>query len=50
MPMSIAVGTALVVGFLTGLTAFKIKVRWCPRCGTTTTRHAPGLNQGRYRA
>ena len=25
-----------LVGFFAGLFAFKIKSRWCPRCGTTT--------------
>lgn len=50
MLLSIAVVTALVSGFLTGLLSFKVKTRWCWRCGTTTSRHVPGgLNQGRYR-
>jgi hypothetical protein len=30
-----AVVAALVVGFLGGLLSFKVKQRWCPRCGTT---------------
>jgi hypothetical protein len=30
-----AVVAALVLGFLAGLLSFKIKVRWCPRCGAT---------------
>lgn len=29
------VGTA-VLGFCAGVLSFKIKNRWCPRCGTTT--------------
>jgi hypothetical protein len=32
-----AVLSALVVGYLAGLWSFKIKIRWCPRCGATTT-------------
>lgn len=31
-----AVLSALVVGFLAGLLAFKVKSRWCPQCGATT--------------
>lgn len=26
----------LVPGFLLGLLAFRVKSRWCPRCGETT--------------
>lgn len=33
---------ALVVGYLTGLWSFKVKNRWCPRCGATT--YAVGLD------
>jgi hypothetical protein len=32
-------------GFLAGLFAFKVKSRWCPRCGTTTSELA-----GQHRA
>lgn len=32
-----AVIAALTLGFLAGLLSFKIKNRWCPRCGATTT-------------
>lgn len=32
-----AVISALLVGCLAGLLSFKIKARWCPRCGATTT-------------
>jgi hypothetical protein len=28
--------TALVIGFLADLLAFRIKSRWCPNCGATT--------------
>jgi hypothetical protein len=27
---------ALVIGFLAGLLAFKVKSRWCPQCGSPT--------------
>lgn len=33
----LAVVAALVVGFLAGLLTFKVKARWCPECGATTT-------------
>lgn len=41
--MILATITALSVGFLAGLWAFKVKSRWCPRCGslTTETPHPP---------
>jgi hypothetical protein len=29
--------SALLVGFLAGLLAFKVKGRWCPHCGATTS-------------
>ncbi|MFC7276038.1 hypothetical protein ACFQS1_18755 [Paractinoplanes rhizophilus] len=32
-----AVTSALVVGYLAGLLSFKVKARWCPRCGATTS-------------
>ena len=32
-----AVLAALVLGYLSGLWSFKVKSRWCPRCGTTTS-------------
>ncbi|MCW2637703.1 MAG: hypothetical protein JWP76_9 [Dactylosporangium sp.] len=31
-----AVVAALVLGFLTGMLAFRVKSRWCPECGATT--------------
>ena len=31
-----AVIAALMLDFLAGLLAFRVKSRWCPRCGTTT--------------
>jgi len=27
---------ALLLGFLAGLLAFKVRTRWCPECGATT--------------
>lgn len=35
--MLAAVVAALVIGFLAGLWAFKIKSRWCPQCGSMTS-------------
>ena len=35
--MVTTVAAALVVGFLGGLLSFKVKLRWCRRCGTTLT-------------
>ena len=32
-----AVVAALLVGFLAGLLSFKVKDRWCPHCGATTS-------------
>ncbi|WFE51179.1 hypothetical protein [Micromonospora sp. WMMD1155] len=28
--------SALMVGYVAGLLSFKVKDRWCPRCGSTT--------------
>jgi hypothetical protein len=33
----LAVGPALVVGFLAGLFSFRVKARWCPACGAILT-------------
>jgi hypothetical protein len=50
MLLFIAVVTALVCGFLAGLLSFRVKTRWCWRCGTTTSPHLPtGPNRGRFR-
>jgi hypothetical protein len=35
-----AVISALLVGYLAGLLSFKIKDRWCPHCGATTSELA----------
>ncbi|BCL16056.1 hypothetical protein [Micromonospora sagamiensis] len=32
----LSVLSGLTVGFLAGLFAFKVKSRWCPRCGSYT--------------
>ncbi|WP_328347341.1 hypothetical protein [Micromonospora sp. NBC_00421] len=40
--LSIVFG-GLVPGFLLGLLAFRVKSRWCPRCGGSThTMSVPG--------
>ncbi len=33
--------SAVVLGFLAGLFAFKVKSRWCPRCGEHTHTMPP---------
>lgn len=40
--IAIATAAALAVGFLSGLWAFKVKNRWCPRCGAFTTAEVQG--------
>jgi hypothetical protein len=35
-----AVFAALVVGYVAGLWSFKVKDRWCPRCGASTNELA----------
>jgi hypothetical protein len=32
-----AVASALVLGYLAGLLSFRVRSRWCPECGATTT-------------
>ncbi|WP_189042604.1 hypothetical protein [Micromonospora sonchi] len=41
--VSVVLG-GLVPGFLAGLFAFRVKSRWCPRCGEST--HAAPPVQG----
>lgn len=46
--MGVAVGS-LATGFVAGLCLFKVKSRWCPRCGRLTTdaiRGNEGVNDG----
>ncbi len=31
----------ILLGFLLGLLAFKVKSRWCPRCGESTHTMPP---------
>ncbi|MFG1777009.1 hypothetical protein ACGFIR_21585 [Micromonospora sp. NPDC049051] len=38
--LSIVFG-GLMPGFLLGLVAFKVKSRWCPRCGESTEAMRP---------
>jgi hypothetical protein len=35
-----AILAALTVGYLGGLWSFKVKDRWCPHCGATTSELA----------
>ncbi|MDG4815534.1 hypothetical protein O7628_08445 [Micromonospora sp. WMMD956] len=35
----------LVPGFLLGLLAFRVKSRWCPRCGEHTLAMPPELDR-----
>ena len=46
-----AVIAALLLGFLTGLFAFKVKSRWCPHCGGVTVPapvRQPHMNRGPF--
>jgi hypothetical protein len=36
-----AVVAALMLGFLAGLFAFRVKSRWCPECGAMTNTERP---------
>ena len=44
--MSIVFG-GLVPGFLLGLLAFRVKSRWCPRCGASTEATRPLVERQR---
>lgn len=35
MGVVVAVSSALLIGFLTGLLTFKLKLGWCAECGTS---------------
>ncbi|WBB76108.1 hypothetical protein O7602_11550 [Micromonospora sp. WMMD1128] len=37
----------LVPGFLLGLLAFRVKSRWCPRCGQSTEAMRPPVERQR---
>lgn len=42
----VAAGTAgLAIGFLVGLFVFRIKSRWCDRCGSWTQRRPADLGK-----
>ncbi|WP_341721059.1 hypothetical protein QQG74_15845 [Micromonospora sp. FIMYZ51] len=41
----IALLGGLVPGFLVGLFAFKVKSRWCPRCGEATHTMPPARGE-----
>ncbi|MFY1637431.1 hypothetical protein ACN27F_29875 [Solwaraspora sp. WMMB335] len=36
-----ALTSAALLGFLAGLFSFRVKSRWCPRCGELTTAPPP---------
>lgn len=36
-----ALTSAVLLGYLAGLFSFKVKSRWCPRCGELTTTQLP---------
>ncbi|MFY1577896.1 hypothetical protein ACN26Z_23630 [Verrucosispora sp. WMMD703] len=36
---------AVLLGFLAGLFAFRVKARWCPRCGASTHALPPGVRR-----
>ncbi|MFY1694827.1 MULTISPECIES: hypothetical protein [unclassified Solwaraspora] len=36
-----ALTSAVLLGYLAGLFSFKVKSRWCPRCGELTTAQLP---------
>lgn len=36
-----ALGGTALLGFCAGLFSFKVKSRWCPRCGALTFPHQP---------
>ncbi|SCL22483.1 Helix-turn-helix domain-containing protein [Micromonospora inyonensis] len=40
--ISMIVFAGLTLGFLLGLFAFRVKSRWCPRCGAVDRGAAPG--------
>jgi hypothetical protein len=42
----LAVVPALVLGFLAGLFAFRVKNRWCPMCGNETVKLANQVRHG----
>ena len=49
-----AMVATLTLGFLVGLFTFRVKSRWCPECGATTTPGRPrpashATNRGRFR-
>ena len=43
--LGVLVGTGL--GFAAGLFSFKVKSRWCPRCGALTIPHRAAVREGR---
>ncbi|MFV2083249.1 hypothetical protein [Micromonospora sp. LOL_021] len=41
-----ALTSAAVLGYLAGLFSFRVKSRWCPKCGELTTTPPPPFNPG----
>ncbi|WP_341716351.1 hypothetical protein QQG74_20330 [Micromonospora sp. FIMYZ51] len=37
--------SGVLLGFLAGLFAFKVKSRWCPRCGEATHTMPPAQGE-----
>lgn len=37
----LAFASVVVIGFLVGFFSFRVKSRWCPHCGSTTSCYAP---------
>jgi hypothetical protein len=37
---------AILLGFLAGLFAFRVKTRWCPMCGNDTVKLADQARHG----
>jgi hypothetical protein len=44
--VSVVLG-GLLPGFLLGLLTFKVKSRWCPRCGESTEAMPPSVERER---
>ncbi|MFB9849887.1 hypothetical protein ACFFMR_05765 [Micromonospora andamanensis] len=45
MRMAMMMLGGVLLGFLSGLFAFKVKARWCPRCGASTEAIRPAARR-----
>ncbi|WP_189113908.1 hypothetical protein [Pilimelia terevasa] len=45
----VGLGAGVLTGFLIGVFAFKVKNRWCPRCGSHTTVTLTGAGHAAHR-